>query len=279
MLKITLYIFFLTYSLSAFSYGKGVCVNFANGEMKCISDIDENSEIALNLKKQAADSFKSAEAIMKRNQENSNQEDYINGARESVINMLIQATQKYKQGALSKEKYIEVAMQVGAMAEYANRNHEEIYKDLPKESKDIKVADKIEKFSQMIPYGSPNIENVSDEELIKLENKQIPALREKFKALQSLQKNIGISELNLKCSSGNDCEAAAFGQKICGGPVSYLVVSKLDSKYDSIISKLAKFTQLDNEFQKNLYGFMGTCDFVVPPKISCENNICKGRAN
>ena len=278
MLKIALYTLFLTYSLSAYSYGKGICVKFADGRGQCISDVDENSEIALALKKEAADSFKAAEDT-KRNEGSSNQEDYINRAKESAINMLIVATQKYKQGALSKDKYIEVAMQVGQMADYSNKINEENTAALPTKSSNANLVDKVVKVSQSLPYGSPDIENMSDEQLIKLENKQVPVLREKFKNLQSLQKNIGINELNLKCSSSNDCEAVAFGHKICGGPVSYLVVSKLDSKYDSIISKLTKFTEADNEFQKILHGFMGTCEYIMPPKVSCESNMCKVSAN
>lgn len=75
-----------------------------------------------------------------------------------------------------------------------------------------------------------------------------------------MQTSIDIKTLNLKCGSDNDCDRLAFGQKMCGGPVSYLIVSKLDSQYSSIVEKLENYTKLDGEFQKDLAGFAGLCD-------------------
>ncbi len=47
--------------------------------------------------------------------------DYIKSVTNSSIEMLIEASKKYKAGALSKDQYIEVALQVGAMADYNNK--------------------------------------------------------------------------------------------------------------------------------------------------------------
>nr|BDT27734.1 hypothetical protein BHI3_12000 [Bacteriovorax sp. HI3] len=44
--------------------------------------------------------------------------DYIKSVTNSSIEMLIEASKKYKAGSLSKDQYIEVALQVGAMADY-----------------------------------------------------------------------------------------------------------------------------------------------------------------
>jgi len=89
-----------------------------------------------------------------------------------------------------------------------------------------------------------------------------------------MQKNLGVSEVNLKCASDADCVFLPFGHKLCGGPVSYLLVSLQDPKFAAISEQLTKFTSLDEDFQNILYGFAGTCDYVVPAKSSCQNNIC-----
>jgi len=89
--------------------------------------------------------------------------------------MLIQSTQKYKQGTLSKDKYVEVAMQVGQMADYVNKVNKEAAVSTPvtpQKFKDTKLIDKILKVSNLLPYGSPNIENLSDEQLINLKINQ-----------------------------------------------------------------------------------------------------------
>ena len=50
---------------------------------------------------------------------NSDNINYIQKAAQSSVDMLIRATQKYKEGAISKDQYIEISMQVSAMNDYA----------------------------------------------------------------------------------------------------------------------------------------------------------------
>jgi len=47
--------------------------------------------------------------------------DYIRGAKDSSVDMLIKASEKYKTGAITKEQYIQIALQVSQMAEYYNK--------------------------------------------------------------------------------------------------------------------------------------------------------------
>lgn len=47
--------------------------------------------------------------------------DYIKAVNNSSIDMLINASKKYKEGALTKDQYIEVALQVSGMADYTNK--------------------------------------------------------------------------------------------------------------------------------------------------------------
>lgn len=48
--------------------------------------------------------------------------DYIKGVKDSSIEMLITASAKYKSGIISKDQYIQIALQVSQTAEYYNKN-------------------------------------------------------------------------------------------------------------------------------------------------------------
>ncbi|MDO9183496.1 MAG: hypothetical protein Q7U04_13865, partial [Bacteriovorax sp.] len=47
--------------------------------------------------------------------------DFIKSSNESSINMLIEASKKYKAGSLTQDQYIKVALQVSQMADYYNK--------------------------------------------------------------------------------------------------------------------------------------------------------------
>jgi hypothetical protein len=49
--------------------------------------------------------------------------DYIKSAKDSSVDMLIKASKKYKDGAITKDQYIQVALQVSQMAEYYNKTN------------------------------------------------------------------------------------------------------------------------------------------------------------
>lgn len=48
--------------------------------------------------------------------------DYIKEVKDSSIEMLISATKKYKSGIISKDQYIQIALQVSQTADYFNKN-------------------------------------------------------------------------------------------------------------------------------------------------------------
>lgn len=263
MNKLTILFFVVSFSSSLYAepnrYGKGVCVTLGDGIPNgkehgyCISDIDPNGEAALNLKKLASESR--------------GEKDFSLRLKERALEMQVDATQKYKKGSISKNEYVEVAMQVGAIAEYVSKSSESQTKSEPLKPKIVSVNQKFE-------IGSPDIFNISDEELKKLENKDIPLLRKKFNELVEVQKKSSITQVDLRCESKNDCVALSIGNKLCGGPVGYLVISKLDPNFSSTNEKLAKLTEADRKFQSILRGFASTCSYETPPQIDCRSNCC-----
>lgn len=53
--------------------------------------------------------------------DNSSNVDYITGTKDSSVNMLAEATKKYKSGKLTKDQFINIALQVGQTVDYANQ--------------------------------------------------------------------------------------------------------------------------------------------------------------
>lgn len=110
-----------------------------------------------------------------------------------------------------KEQYIQVALQVSKMADYANKNKESIQQEneeieKEKKAKEVMPVDKYVGVPQLLPHGSPVIEMYSDEKLKQYGNKDVSQLRKKFKDLQTMQTSLDIKTLNLKCGSDNDCD-------------------------------------------------------------------------
>ncbi len=54
--------------------------------------------------------------------ESNSEKDFIKEARDSSMDMLAIASEKYGAGLISKEQFLEIALQVGKMAEYAKKN-------------------------------------------------------------------------------------------------------------------------------------------------------------
>ena len=107
-----------------------------------------------------------------------------------------------------KEQYIQVALQVSKMADYANKNKESIQQEneeieKEKKAKEVMPVDKYVGVPQLLPHGSPEIEMYSDEKLKQYGNKDVSQLRKKFKDLQTMQTSLDIKTLDLKCGSDN----------------------------------------------------------------------------
>jgi hypothetical protein len=60
--------------------------------------------------------------------------DYIKGVKDSSIEMLITASAKYKSGIISKDQYIQIALQVSQTAEYYNKNKKQAEVDSSKKT-------------------------------------------------------------------------------------------------------------------------------------------------
>lgn len=83
-----------------------------------------------------------------------------------------------------------------------------------------------------------------------------------------------LQENKAACKVSFDCVAVPLGEKACGGPTEYVVMSQAtQKKIADAISDLTKMiTQLDHEAHSG--GIAGTCDVVEKPELACRAGTC-----
>ncbi|AUN97613.1 hypothetical protein DOM21_13355 [Bacteriovorax stolpii] len=107
---------------------QSVCITYPDGKGACYFDVSK--ETVAQLKKQESEMFqakikeaeenaKALEAVQKFKQ--AQEDEYIKQASESAMNMLAEATAKYKAGQITKEQFLEISLQAGQMASYKNQ--------------------------------------------------------------------------------------------------------------------------------------------------------------
>lgn len=85
-----------------------------------------------------------------------------------------------------------------------------------------------------------------------------------------------IGEMNsadLSCTSDTDCTAVALGERACGGPEKYIVVSTKNSNYQSILFWSYYDQQHAKVFNK-VAGLFSICSIQMPPAGVCMQNKC-----
>lgn len=76
------------------------------------------------------------------------------------------------------------------------------------------------------------------------------------------------------CSRTSDCLTAGMGVRGCGGPSSYLTFSK----WDNILKIFEKLDAYNEKKSKEAAGQIGTCEFLMPPSVSCVSNKCTAQS-
>lgn len=88
---------------------------------KCSHSRNGNGTFTSNCNESSPANSPSANNIVPKNTLDTDNINYIRSVKDSSIEMLIKASEKYKSGLISKEQYITVALQVSQMADYYNK--------------------------------------------------------------------------------------------------------------------------------------------------------------
>ncbi len=76
------------------------------------------------------------------------------------------------------------------------------------------------------------------------------------------------------CSTDNQCHFIGFGDKPCGGFMSYKIYSDQNTNVALLKSKVAQYNQLSREWNiRN--NRVSNCMMLMPPQLSCRNHTCK----
>ncbi len=93
---------------------------------------------------------------------------------------------------------------------------------------------------------------------------------------QILEVENKIVDLNRKqqCETDGDCLAVAYGFKSCGGPASYLIVSKQNPNLKKLTELTDKYRKMKEEEAKE-YDLISTCDITAEPTPRCLEKRCQ----
>lgn len=75
------------------------------------------------------------------------------------------------------------------------------------------------------------------------------------------------------CQEASQCRAAAYGNKPCGGPRSYLVYSVVTTDSARLAAALDRFNAWDAARNREL-GTVSNCRFEAPPRLACSAGRC-----
>ena len=93
--------------------------------------------------------------------------------------------------------------------------------------------------------------------------------------ITSVQTRIEGLNKNLTCRTKNDCDVLGLGHKLCGGPETFIVVSKKNPSYNALVHEAKTHRSLRREYQtKYSQGMMGTCSMAQPPAVLCQARRC-----
>lgn len=83
-----------------------------------------------------------------------------------------------------------------------------------------------------------------------------------------------IAARDLSCNTDTDCATVALGNRACGGPKDYVVVSQNNADIEQIDALAIELEQKEREFNAES-GQVGMCDYRMPPTVACVSNICQ----
>lgn len=93
--------------------------------------------------------------------------------------------------------------------------------------------------------------------------------------LRELRQKIEDKNQDKSCKKSEDCVSVAAGERLCGGPAEYLIVSTQNSHFEEIKSLAQQHVKLSGEYNKKYSGgSMGICSVLTPTTLVCRQKQC-----
>lgn len=104
-------------------------------------------------------------------------------------------------------------------------------------------------------------------------NDDTPTYEAELSELMSMQAAIESLINTSICDDTYECKYIAFGNKPCGGPMSYLIYST-SIDVEKLESMVENFNMQHTLFNQK-WSIVSDCALVTPPtSVNCENNTC-----
>jgi hypothetical protein len=89
-----------------------------------------------------------------------------------------------------------------------------------------------------------------------------------------LRDQISALTKNLDCDNSEQCKSIGYGDKPCGGYMSYLLYSTKTTPETELITKVEQFNKLDK--QRNIDNNMvSTCEMLLQSTYTCQQSKCQ----
>ena len=75
------------------------------------------------------------------------------------------------------------------------------------------------------------------------------------------------------CNGPRDCLALPMGDKPCGGPWRYLIVSRNAENTPMVEAMVMHYNDI-NAAMNERWGWGSDCEVLMPPDLICQNGIC-----
>ena len=90
---------------------------------------------------------------------------------------------------------------------------------------------------------------------------------------------LALSKENQSCTQNSDCTSLPLGQKLCGGPKMFVVLSKKGKDFKKLKELSSQHVSDSEEYnRKQKKNQFGTCSVVTAPVVECNKRLCQRAA-
>ena len=98
--------------------------------------------------------------------------------------------------------------------------------------------------------------------------------KKEWKQMLDVEKKFLASKYKLNCNTSFDCMAVSVGEKKCGGPSGFVIMSNLDPNLSSNQELITDYTNRISALKNQIKGDLGSCDAVIATQVVCLDGSC-----
>ena len=76
------------------------------------------------------------------------------------------------------------------------------------------------------------------------------------------------------CTTNKQCHGIGFGDKACGGFMSFRVYSDQNTDISQLKKTVDRYNKLSEQWNRE-NNIVSTCDYLMPPQLNCKQQTCQ----